>query len=35
MTKIPRKPENNQNTPETYKVTKIPSKPKKMTEVVW
>ena len=28
MTKIPPKPKNDQNIPETQKITKIPSKPK-------
>ena len=30
MTKIPPKPKNYQNTPETQKMTKIPLKPKKL-----
>ena len=33
MTKIPLKSKNDQNTPKTQKMTKIPSKPKKMTKI--
>ena len=33
MTKIPPKPKNDQNTPKTKKMTKIPSKTKKMTKI--
>ena len=33
MIKIPSKPKNDQNTPETQKITKVPPKTQKMTKI--